>query len=240
MGGLDGTTWWEDDADASFYAASLMKVPVATAAQRRHERGELDLDAQVPVHDTFDSAVPGARYELDRDDDQDDATWDARGGTETLRELRRRSIVVSGNLAVNLVLEHVGIDEVTAVLADAGCSDALVVARGIDDVPAKEAGIQNVVNARDLGRLLAATPTEVEAVMRGQAHRDAIPAGLPEGTAIANKTGWIDGCTHDMAIVRPLGAEPFALAVLVEHTFSYTEANALISLVASRAWERRR
>ncbi|MDE0779102.1 MAG: serine hydrolase, partial [Nocardioides sp.] len=133
LGSLDGETWWEAEADEPTYSASLMKLPIATAAQRRHERGELDLDAEVRVHDDFDSVVAGQRYVLDRDDDQDEATWDevARGDTRTsLRELRRRALVMSGNLATNLLLEAVGIDEVTAVLADAGCSDRTRVVRG--------------------------------------------------------------------------------------------------------------
>ncbi len=247
LGGLDGTTWWEQDADEPASSASLMKLPVAVAAQRRHERGELDLDSEVLVHDDFDSVVAGERYVLDRDDDQDDLTWDEAGvgGARTsLRELRRRALVRSGNLATNLLLEAVGIDEVTAVVADAGCSGRTRIARGIDDSPARRAGISNVVTARDLGRLLAHTPPEVEQVLRGQHYRDAIPAGLHPDARIANKTGWIDDHTHDMAIVRPSaeqGGEPFALVVLTRLAgVSYDEGNARIAALAAHAWGRRR
>ena len=246
LGSLDGTTWWEQYADAAVYSASLMKLPIAMAAQRRHERGELGqqgLDAEVLVHDDFDSVVAGERYVLDRADDQDDATWDDRGTPRSLRELRRRALVLSGNLATNLLLEAVGLDEVTDVLADAGCN-AIQVARGIDDEPARRAGIQNVVTARALGRLLGHTPPEVEEVLLAQHYRDAIPAGLPAGTLIANKTGWIDDHTHDMAIVRPTpeqGGEPFALVVLTRIAGgSYDAGNRLIADLAAQAWERRR
>lgn len=244
MGGLDGTTWWERDADEPAYSASLMKLPIAVAAERRHERGELDLDAVVRLHDDFDSALPGARYVLDRDDDQDDATWDGLGTSATLRELRRRAIVVSGNLATNLLLEHVGLAEVDAVLADAGTSDATRITRGIDDGPARDAGHDNVVTARDVGRLLLHTPPGVEEVMRGQHYRDAIPTGLPADTPVANKTGWIDDHTHDAAIVRPTpeqGGEPFVLVVLTRLAgVPYDAVNAIVAALATQAWERRR
>lgn len=244
MGSLDGTTWWERDADEPAYSASLMKLPIAVAAERRHRRGEIDLDAAVLQHDDLDSAVPGARYVLDRDDDQDDATWDGLGTTATLRELRRRAIVVSGNLAANLLLEHVGLAEVAAVLADAGVSGATRITRGIDDGPARDAGHDNVVTARDVGRLLAHTPPEVERVMRDQHYRDAIPAGLPAGTLVANKTGWIDDHVHDAAIVRPTpeqGGEPFALVVLTRLAgTAYDDANARVAALAAEAWGRRR
>lgn len=240
LGALGGATWWEVDADEPVHAASLMKVPVATAAQRRHERGELDLDGQVPVHPDFDSIVAGERFELSEDGDQDPTTWAEIGSEQTLRELRRRSLVHSGNLATNLVLERVGIAEVGAVLADAGGSDRTVLPRGISDQPATEAGLLNVVTARDLARLLAHTPEPVEQVMRGQTYRNAIPAGLPAGTLVANKTGWVDGITHDMAIVRPDGATPFALVVLTRLAdVSHEEANQRIAVIATEAWDRR-
>src|SRR5436190_19797856 len=103
LGALDGTTWWEQDADEPVLAASLMKVPVAMAAEA------LDLDRPVPVHADFDSAVTGETFELDEAGDQDPDTWADLGGEQELRELRRRSIVHSGNLANNLVMEETGV-----------------------------------------------------------------------------------------------------------------------------------
>ena len=110
MGALDGTTWWEQDADEPVLAASLMKVPVAMAAE------EIDLDRPVPVHADFDSVVAGERFELTEEGDQDPDTWAELGATQTLRELRRRSIVFSGNLATNLVMEQTGVETVSAVM----------------------------------------------------------------------------------------------------------------------------
>ena len=226
LGGLDGTTWWERDADEPVLAASLMKVPVAMAALA------LDLDAKVSVHPDFDSVVAGERFELDEDGDQDPDTWAEVGSTQTLRELRRRSIVFSGNLATNLVMEQTGVTAVTDVMPQ--------VRRMISDQPATDAGIVNAASASEWGRLLGRVPTEVEDVMRGQTYRDGIPAGLPPGTPIANKTGWIDDHTHDMAIVRPEGGTPFALVVLTRLAGVPTdEGNARIADIAREAWGRR-
>lgn len=236
LGGLDGETWWEQDADEPAYAASLVKVPLATAAEG------VDLDVAVTVHDDFESAV-GGRFTILREDDQDDATWDALGTTETLRELRRRAIVESSNIATNLLLERVGVPAVQQVLADAGVSGATRFTRGIGDLAAREAGPGNEVTARDLGRVLAHTPAAVEEVMLGQRYRDGLPAGLPAGTHVANKTGWVDGLVHDMAIVRPSaeqGGDPFALVVLTRTEDSLEVAERRIAGIAAEAWERRR
>jgi beta-lactamase class A len=187
----------------------------------------------VPVHPDFDSVVMGATFELDEGYDQDPETWAEVGGEQELRELRRRSIVHSGNLATNLVMEQTGVAACTAVMPQ--------VVRMISDQPATDAGIVNEASARQWGELLGRVPDEVEDVMRGQSYRDGIPRGLPAGTAIANKTGWIDDHTHDMAIVRPQDGEPFALVVLTRLAgVSTDEANARIALVAREAWGRRR
>jgi beta-lactamase class A len=227
LGGLDGTTWWEQDADEPVLAASLMKVPVAMAATA------LDLDAEVPVHPDFESVVPGERFELDEGYDQDPDTWAEVGRTQTLRELRRRSIVFSGNLATNLVMEQTGVAACTAVMPQ--------VRRMISDQPATGAGIVNEASARQWGELLARVPREVEDVMLGQTYRDGIPRGLPADIPVANKTGWIEDHTHDMAIVRPPEGEPFALIVLTRLAGVPTdEGSARIAEVAREAWERRR
>ena len=92
LGGLDGTPAHKRDADARHYAASTMKLPLLVAAYRLHERGELDLDAVVPVHNDLRSAHDGSVFHLTQEDDQDDETWEAIGTTVTLRELARRQL----------------------------------------------------------------------------------------------------------------------------------------------------
>jgi beta-lactamase class A len=227
LGGLDGTTWWEQHADEPVYGASLVKVPIAIAA------GRLDLDARVPVHADFDSAVPGERFVLREEDDQDPQTWAELGSTQTLRELRRRAVVHSGNLAADLVLEATGLAAVQAVVPD--------VRHPIGDTPAAAAGIANLVTARGLGELLGRLPHEMEDLMLGQTYRDAIPAGLPAGTRVANKTGWVDDHAHDMAVVRPHDGAPFALVVLTRLAgVSVEEGRARVAAVAREAWGRRR
>ena len=206
--------WFEREADARHYAASTMKLPLLVAAYRLAERGALDLDRTVPVHN--EHRVRRRRQSSSRWTRT--TTRTTRPGTGwappvDLRTLARHAVVKSGNLATNLLLEHVGTAEVAAVLRDAGCSPATVLPRGIEDAAAREPGLDNLVTAADLARVIggvaartlagADTCAAVEAVLAAQEHRDQVPAGLPEGTYVANKTGWVDGVAHDVALVRP-------------------------------------
>lgn len=244
---LSGRPLVAREADVVHYAASTMKLPLLVAAHRLHERGELDLDAAVHVHDEFRSAFDGSRFAVSQEDDQDEGTWARLGGPVALRTLVRHAVVYSGNLATNLVLEQVGAGEVAAVLRDAGCTPATVLPRGIEDAAAREAGLDNSVTAADLGRVMAGvaarrlggeeTCRDVEAVLAAQRYRDKIPAGLPPGVYVANKTGWVTGVAHDVALVRPDGREPYVLAVCTTSGLDEDRAARVIADVSAAIWE---
>jgi beta-lactamase class A len=246
-GDVDGGPWYARSELAQHYAASTMKLPLLVAAYRRAERGELDLAEEVQVHNEFRSAADGSPFSLDQGDDQDDETWARVGAHATLRELAEHSIVRSGNLATNLLLECVGTGEVAEVLSDAGCSGETVLARGIEDAMARDSGLDNLVTAVDLalvmagvaGRRLARARTceVVEGVLARQEHRDKIPAGLPPGTYVANKTGWVDGVAHDVALVRPEARPAYVLAVCTTADVPEPVANRLIAGISAVLWD---
>lgn len=248
-GAVDGTASLTRQPDAPHYAASTMKLPVMVAAYRRHERGEVDLDQPVPVHNRFASASDGSPFSLDHDDDQDDETWAQVGARTSLRRLVRQAVVRSGNLATNLVLEQVGTAEVASVLRDAGCSQTTTLPRGIEDAAARRAGLDNVVTAADLARVMCGVAArtlagedacrEMESVLAAQEHRDKIPAGLPGSAYVANKTGWVEGVAHDVALVRPEDSEPYVLAVCTTSDLSDGEASRLIASISTTMWQER-
>jgi beta-lactamase class A len=249
FGDTSGRPSYAREEEEPHYAASTMKLPLLVAAYRRHERGEIDLDEDVPVHNEFSSAEDGSPYSLQQSDDQDDETWDAIGSSVPLRRLVMHAVVKSGNLATNLVLDRVGPGEVASLLVEAGCSNVTVLPRGIEDAVAREAGLDNIVTAHDLALVMAGiasrtlaeerTCVDIEAVVAEQEHRDKIPAGLPENTYVANKTGWVDGVAHDVALVRPVGAAPFVLAVCTTIDVPEDSASELIAAVSRRIWEGR-
>jgi beta-lactamase class A len=234
------------EPDARHYSASVMKLPILIAAHRLVERGVLDLDRRVAVHNDFESRSPGHRFSLDPEEDSDPATWAAVGTEVALGDLVHRMVTVSGNLATDIVLDEVGTEEVAAVLADAGCSGRTTIVRGIEDYPARDAGIDNLITADDMARLVVAladgrlagaeASAACERTLQAQEYRKGIPAGLPDGLVIGNKTGWISSVNHDVALVRAPGLPPVGLAVLVSAPGTEEEREAGIARIAAAAW----
>lgn len=234
------------EPDARHYAASTMKLPVLLAAYRRAAEGELDLDAEVTVPATFSSAV-GGTYTIDPDDDSDPDPWAKVGGTATLRWLCRRMVIRSSNLATNVVLAHVGLPAVDEALEACDVVGQLVVVRGIGDFAAQRAGRSNEITAAGLARVLfaleqetAADPSvcaEVLEVLAANEIGTDLRAGLPSGTWVAHKNGWVDGVVHDAGLVRPIDAGPFVLVVATTTDWENDTAHALVADVARTVWD---
>ncbi|MCC6782655.1 MAG: serine hydrolase [Planctomycetes bacterium] len=221
---LDGGAEIALDPDASFHAASTMKLAVMIEAFRRADAGDFDLEAQLPVHDEFASIVDGSPYSLSAGDDSDPELFEARGATRSARELVTRMIRRSSNLATNLLIERLDARRVQAGIEALGATHGMQVRRGVEDGKAFRAGLNNVATARDLAVLLraiargeaasAASCRAMLEILAGQEFRTMIPAGLPDGTVVAHKTGSITRIAHDAAIVDPFGPSPYVLVVL--------------------------
>ena len=250
VGPVGGPPAYARLADATHYAASTMKVGVLLALHR----SGLDLDAPVTVHNRHRSAV-GGWYANDPAEDADDETWTRLdGGTASLRWLARRMIVRSGNLATNLCLAAVGVPAVREVWRLAGARHS-VTARGIEDAAARAAGVDNLVTAADLAALFGAVVRgaagpggiadpaacrEVLALLEANEHRDDLAAGLPPGTRIAHKNGWVTGVRHGAGTVFPDDAPPYTVVVCTSTGLADDAACALVAAVSAAAWRERR
>jgi beta-lactamase class A len=65
-------------------------------------------------------------------------------------------------------------------------------------------------------------------VLLAQEFGGEIPAGVPAGTPVAHKTGWITGVLHDAAVVYPRGRAPYVLVVLTRGVAEQREARGAI------------
>jgi beta-lactamase class A len=234
------------DAHTRMHAASTMKVPVMLELFRRADAGELALDGPVEVRNAFRSIADGSAYTLSPDDDSDRELYGRVGQSTTVRELVERMITRSSNLATNLLIDLAGPARIAATLASLGASETVVL-RGVEDGPAFRAGMNNTTTAYGLMKTLeaiaagrAASPRATEemlAILGRQEFRRMIPAGVPAGVRVANKTGWITGIDHDAAVVLPAGRRPYVLVVLTRGFRDREAARRIGTEVSRRSWE---
>jgi beta-lactamase class A len=240
---IDGRQELLIDPDKTFHAASTMKVPVLIELFRQADAGTLSLDEPLPVRNEFHSIVDGSVYQLDVSDDSDSEVYQAVGKTLTLRQLAEAMITVSSNFAANLLIERLGVENIRRTVTKLG-ADGMQVLRGVEDDKAFQKGLNNTTTARGLLVLLdklakgpvvsAKADDEMIAMLSRQKFNDAIPAGVPEGTRVAHKTGNITKIHHDAAIV--FGPRPYVLVVLVRGLQEQKDSAALIAAISREIW----
>ena len=240
---LDGRTQWLRRADEPFHAASTMKVAVLIELYRQARQGKLKLDDPLSVKNEFHSLVDGSAFALDPSDDSERNLYRAVGGTRTLRELSELMITVSSNLAANLLMDKLGVENIRAGVHALG-ADGMNVLRDLEDAKAFERGLVNTTTAQALLTLLDAiargqavdreSSRQMLETLERQTINDAIPAGLPAGTHVAHKTGDITRIWHDAGIV--LARRPFVLVVLTRGLENPKESTALIAEITREVY----
>lgn len=211
-------------ANLRFHAASTMKVPVMIQLFRDADAGLLRLDDSLTVHTAFPSLVAGEAFTVGKEDDSDSTLYAVVGRNRSVRELLELMITRSSNLATNILIERLGAARAQASARALGAW-SIQVLRGVEDGAAYRAGLNNTTTARDLGVLLVAIAQgraasraacdSMLAILGRQEFNEGIPAGVPAGTRVAHKTGWIGEVVyHDAAVVYPLRGSPYVLTVL--------------------------
>ncbi|GAC1652507.1 MAG: serine hydrolase [Vulcanimicrobiaceae bacterium] len=214
-------------AKESFPAASTIKMLIMLTAYTAQERRPGVLGEPVTIHRS--DLVGGSPF-----------LSGARGGERyTVGGLIKPMIQLSDNSASNALISHFGFEAINAAAARAGLSGTRL-KRHFLDYSAIVHHHENVTTAADMGNLLfqiergsresldtvasARACRNMIGIMLGQTDRDKIPAGLPRGVPVANKTGEVDGVRNDVAIVDPFGDSPFILAVYTKHLSDYSGA----------------
>jgi beta-lactamase class A len=240
---LDGKTQWMLHADENFHAASTMKVGVLIELYHQVREGRIRLTDTLRVTNDFRSLVDGSRYALDPADDSETDLYKAVGDTRTLEQLSELMITVSSNLATNLLMEKLGVENIRASVHTLG-ADGMNILRGLEDAKAFAKGLNNTTTARSLLLLMEAigrgqavdddSSKQMLAVLERQTFNEDIPAGLPSGTRVAHKTGQITEIEHDAAIV--FAPRPFALVILTRGFTKPEDAAALMAEITRRLY----
>jgi beta-lactamase class A len=215
LGGPDPRSW-SLDGDQSFDAASTYKQPLLMMEAQRVAAG------QAGPNDTL----------CYQDGDWEDGPFSdyADGSCYSRSELERRVGEYSDNTAAHIL-----------VRADGGGEslNAYAQAHGATRSSFYD---PNTTTSDDLARLWASEATGqaggpaaqryLYPLLTGTAYEDGIPAGVPAGTTVVHKVGFIDADLHDSALVTAGPRGPYALAICTGGSASWS----LLAAISRAVW----
>ena len=225
------------NASMRFPTASIIKVLIMTTAYVLEEHRPGVLQQRIVYRSS--NLIGGSDF----------LSSAAEGSTYTVHQLIVPMITVSDNTAANMLMTHLGMSEINAVARRAGMTHTRL-ARHFMDYSAIAHHNDNVSTPGDMGRLLylitrgshEGIPTIVSPehcramldIMLRQTDRDGIPAAVPHGVAVANKTGELDGTRNDIAVIDPFGQSPIIVAIMTKNLQNYYDAyNAIHAMTRS-------
>ena len=211
------------NAHEMFHAASTMKTPVMIEVYYQASERKLSLYDSMYIKNEFYSIVDSSTYSLNREDDSETTLYDLVGSKKPLNELVYDMIIVSSNLATNLIIEWTGAPNVTHRMRKLG-APTIQVLRGVEDTKAFEKGLSNQTSAYDLMKIFealangkAVSPEASEAmleILMDQKFNEIIPRYLPQDAVVAHKTGSITGVHHDSGLVILPDGRKYVLVLL--------------------------
>ena len=236
----DGPPAFSYNGGERFPTASTIKALIMTTAYVLEERNPGTLDETIVARRR--NLIGGSPF----------METLADGTRVRVRDLIVPMIQVSDNTASNALMEHFGLPTINAAGASAGMTQTRL-ARQFLDYTAIVHHHDNVTTPRDMATLLfqigrsaregqttIVTPAHARRmidIMLGQTDRDAIPAGLPRGTQVANKTGEIGGTRNDIAIVEPFADSPYVLTIFSKWLRDYEAMYGAMHAIARLSYE---
>jgi beta-lactamase class A len=212
------------NADRPFHAASTIKVAILLAICKGIDDGRVRPNDTLHIRNRFLSAIDRTPFRIDAESDGYSQLHRLVGRTAKISDLAEWMIVSSSNLATNLLLDYLTVEEAQRVLREAGVN-GVDLRRGVDDTKAHEQRFNNETTAQGLVELFATLRGDFLSkagrdrainILLQQRFNSMIPAPLPAHASVAHKTGEISTACHDAGIVYLPEREPYILAVLTE------------------------
>lgn len=203
----------EINSGDSFSAASLIKIPILIAGFRQNDKGILNIKNNIPVLETNRVGGSGVLQALSEDLEM------------RLIDLMALMIIVSDNIATNLLIEQFGWSEINQCMKELDLKGTKL-KRKMMDFNALKNGIDNFTTANDMVTCLKAineqkylskeSSATALMIMEQQQFRDKLARDMDlEKVQVASKTGELPGVEHDCAVIRYKGKVIYA-AVLID------------------------
>ena len=214
---------------AVFPTASTIKLAIVYELFKRVEEGSVDLNQTIVLDRANAVGGSGVLHEL---------------GTPTLsiRDYATLMVVLSDNTATNVLIDRLGMDNVTKRMAALGLANTRL-RRKMIDIDAAKRGEENVSTPKEIVDLLAAMsrpaagrfgPDMIALLEKSKASR--LRQGLPPGVRTADKPGELEGVRVDAGIVYAKN-RPYILCAMTTYLRSEAEGERAIEEMSRASYE---
>ncbi len=232
---LEGGWGYGVNPDETFFSASVIKIPIMIAVYRRIDEGRFSLKEEFATAPEDWAAGAGTLQ------------FQEAGGYHTVEEYLRVMMTQSDNVATNTLTRLVGGPKyVNAVAASLGAPHTTL----YQEVTSERAAVpllDNRTTPRDMSTILgsvytgqAASPESCQAMvdlMRQNDLQSSLKDGLPKGTKVANKGGWLYKVYAEAGIVAHED-NPYVIAIFSKHgSADVEEGKALLKGISESAWQ---
>lgn len=200
--------------DEPFFSASTIKVLVMVAVYRKIDEGKLSYSDSYET--TSEDWAAGAGW----------LRWDTPGAKTTVEDALWLMITQSDNVATNSLVRKVGGPGYVSEVARSLGAENTALYEKLSSERAAVPSLDDRTTPRDMATILQKIASHKAAgdfackEMIGLLEQNNLEywmeAGVPQGTPVANKGGWLDATYNDVGIVE-YGDHPYVLAVYTKY-----------------------
>jgi beta-lactamase class A len=212
--------------EAQFWAASVIKVPIAATFYKKVKNKEIEENARCRISNENIVLGSGVAKLLSRDTDF------------SAKDLVTLMLTISDNSATNQVIDLVGPENVESYMAEIGLNNTtfkhkMMIAAGRGP---------NLTTAQDMSVLLEKLykselpgSDEILSIMQEQMDRTRIPLYIPNDIKIAHKYGSLPQALHEVGIVY--SENPFIFCFFSDDQKDKRKTNEVLSQCARLCYE---
>lgn len=213
-------------------SASVIKIPVLIELSQQVDEKRLKWKEKIKLHTE------------DRVGGSGDLQYEAAGKKFTIEELAVKMIAVSDNVATNLLIDRIGMENVNLGLENWGFDETRL-NRKMMDFKAIQEGKQNYITSFEVSKMLWGLLTK--RILKDQSSKKAleillkcedvttIPRKIPKTVPVAHKSGTLDYVRGDAGII--FSREPVIVSVFVQNFESQEQAEKIIGELAEIAYQ---
>ncbi|HYE81938.1 MAG TPA: serine hydrolase [Clostridia bacterium] len=216
-----------------FPSASTIKLAIMSELLNRVNEGSIKLEDTIELTEGMKTGGDGIFKELNC------------GHRFTLEEIMTMMIIVSDNMATNILINLLGMDNINATIKKLGLKNTKLQRKMMDSQAARE-GRENLITANDLAYILELIyhgrninkkySDMMLSILKRQQVRGRLDLYLPEEVLVAHKTGDLDRLEHDAGIVYLANCE-YIICVLTNETETNKDGREIIGKISKIVYD---